>query len=217
MTSKHHEPDIWRESLVRYLGYANELGESFRPIAARLVAPSYVVAFGYVLGDTYDKASKAHSKAAAQGVSDRKRNALVADATIDTLAWQTMASVVIPGFTINRVVRGGGARLNGDVMSIFTSLVGRGDAGRDELARGATRGQELAGGAALGSHGHWAGRHPVDHPPDRQLRGRCHGQHGAQVVESFRRRQWQVKRERVRERERERERENKTIRGRSPC
>ncbi|KAE9025957.1 hypothetical protein PR003_g10252 [Phytophthora rubi] len=98
------DSDIWRDSLVRYLGYANELGESFRPIVPRLVVPSYLVAFGYVLGDTFDKANKAHAKAVAEGVSTRKRNAVVADATIDTLAWQTMASVVIPGFTINRVV-----------------------------------------------------------------------------------------------------------------
>ncbi|KAE9107267.1 hypothetical protein PF007_g13098, partial [Phytophthora fragariae] len=98
------DSDIWRDSLVRYLGYANELGESFRPIVPRLVVPSYLVAFGYVLGDTFDKANKAHAKAVAEGVSTRKRSAVVADATIDTLAWQTMASVVIPGFTINRVV-----------------------------------------------------------------------------------------------------------------
>ncbi|GMF18993.1 unnamed protein product [Phytophthora lilii] len=104
MSKTDEVPDIWRDSLVRYLGYANELGESFRPIAPRLVVPSYVVAFGYVLGDTFDKAGKAHSKAVAEGVSTRKRNAVVADAAIDTLAWQTMASVVIPGFTINRVV-----------------------------------------------------------------------------------------------------------------
>ncbi|KAG6623181.1 Mitochondrial fission process protein 1 [Phytophthora cinnamomi] len=98
------DKDIWRESLVRYLGYANELGESFRPIVPRLVVPSYLFAFGYVLGDTVDKASKAHKKALAEGISTLKRNAVVVDATIDTLAWQTMASVVIPGFTINRVV-----------------------------------------------------------------------------------------------------------------
>ncbi|RLN75488.1 hypothetical protein BBJ28_00000566 [Nothophytophthora sp. Chile5] len=98
------ETDLWRDSLVRYLGYANEVGESFRPIVPRLVVPSYCVAFGYVLGDTYDKAAKAHAKAVAADFSTRKRNAVIADATIDTLAWQTLASVAIPGFTINRVV-----------------------------------------------------------------------------------------------------------------
>ncbi|KUF92840.1 Mitochondrial fission process protein 1 [Phytophthora nicotianae] len=103
MKDEQHVPDIWRDSLVRYLGYANELGESFRPIVPRLVVPSYLVAFGYVLGDTFDKATKAHAKAMEQRVSSRKRNALVVDATVDTLVWQTMASVAIPGFTINRV------------------------------------------------------------------------------------------------------------------
>ncbi|KAL3673975.1 hypothetical protein V7S43_001660 [Phytophthora oleae] len=97
-------PDVWRDSLVRYLGYANEVGESFRPIVPRLVVPSYIVACGYVLGDTFDKATKTHDEAVARGVPSQKRNVLVATATVDTLAWQTMASVVIPGFTINRVV-----------------------------------------------------------------------------------------------------------------
>lgn len=31
------EPDIMRDTLVRYLGYANEVGESFRAIAPKLV------------------------------------------------------------------------------------------------------------------------------------------------------------------------------------
>ena len=45
---------------MRYMGYANELGESFRPIYPKMVAPSYMVSFGYVFGDTYDKATKAY-------------------------------------------------------------------------------------------------------------------------------------------------------------
>ncbi|GAB9470950.1 hypothetical protein Gpo141_00008177 [Globisporangium polare] len=96
--------DLWRDSLVRYLGYSNELGESFRPISPRLVVPSYALAFAYVLGDTADKAFKASDRARAQQFSAPKRNAVIADAAVDTLLWQTMASVVIPGFTINRVV-----------------------------------------------------------------------------------------------------------------
>ncbi|DBA00374.1 TPA: hypothetical protein N0F65_000559 [Lagenidium giganteum] len=96
--------DIWRDSLVRYLGYSNELGESFRPMAPRLVAPSYMVAFGYVLGDAYDKATKASTAARKQSVSESKHNKMVVGAAVDTLVWQTLASVAIPGFTINRVV-----------------------------------------------------------------------------------------------------------------
>ena len=32
--------DIWRSSALRYAGYANEVGESFRFIAPKLVGPS---------------------------------------------------------------------------------------------------------------------------------------------------------------------------------
>ncbi|OQR95098.1 hypothetical protein ACHHYP_00391 [Achlya hypogyna] len=93
------EKDILRDGPLRYLGYANELGESFRPIFPAFVAPSYAVAFAYVAADTYDKATKASATA-----PPAAKSAHVAAAAVDTLLWQTMASVVIPGFTINRVV-----------------------------------------------------------------------------------------------------------------
>ena len=44
--------NIFRDSLLRYCGYANEVGESFRYQYPRLVGPSYVVAFGYCLADS---------------------------------------------------------------------------------------------------------------------------------------------------------------------
>ncbi|OQR91078.1 hypothetical protein THRCLA_22490 [Thraustotheca clavata] len=91
--------DILRDGPLRYLGYANELGESFRPIFPRLVVPSYAVAGAYVLVDTYDKAMKAEKDA-----PPTLKNVYMANAAADTLLWQSMASVVIPGFTINRVV-----------------------------------------------------------------------------------------------------------------
>lgn len=84
-----------REGAVRFLGYANEVGESFRPLVPRwCVNATYVVASGYVLADTGWRAytlptSAAHSRAI--------------EAT-DTLLWQALASVMIPGFTINRIV-----------------------------------------------------------------------------------------------------------------
>lgn len=95
-TKKNEQPvDLWRDSLVRYLGYSNELGESFRPIAPRFVVPSYAVAFAYVLGDTVDKASRASDRARAQNFSAQKRNAVIADAAIDTLLWQTMVPILL--------------------------------------------------------------------------------------------------------------------------
>ena len=58
-----NEPDIWRESLLRYAGYANEVGEAFRHILPKLVGPSYGIAFLYVAGDTFDKGKRANAEA----------------------------------------------------------------------------------------------------------------------------------------------------------
>lgn len=75
---------------------ANELGESFRPVLPAMVVPSYCVSFGYVLVDTWDKTNQALSRSGSVPIAAGK--------AVDTLLWQTMASVVIPGFTINRSV-----------------------------------------------------------------------------------------------------------------
>ena len=128
----NEEVDFFRDTLARYFGYANELGESFRPLVPRLVAPSYGVAFLYVLGDTVDKGSKAAAGPSNGGVANAAEAAdrgqvangassvwdssltrlRVADACGDTLLWQTLASVAIPGLVINRVVAGMGAALH---------------------------------------------------------------------------------------------------------
>ncbi|KAG8195862.1 hypothetical protein JTE90_001101 [Oedothorax gibbosus] len=93
--------DIYRDTPVRYLGYANEVGESFRAVVHKnVVRGSYVVAFGYVLADTADKVKKT-DKLLDQ--TDITRTRKLATSAIDTLLWQTLASVAIPGFTINRI------------------------------------------------------------------------------------------------------------------
>ncbi|XP_075983522.1 mitochondrial fission process protein 1 [Anticarsia gemmatalis] len=90
------ERDFWRDTWVRYLGYANEVGESFRPIvSAKAVRASYAVAFAYTLGDTADKSYKMLQK------DGRPKRVLIE--TGDALIWQTLASVAIPGFVINRI------------------------------------------------------------------------------------------------------------------
>merc|ERR1712018_1024965 len=54
------EVDIYRDTPVRLLGYANEVGEAFRALVnVKFVYASYGVASAYVLADTYDKATKA--------------------------------------------------------------------------------------------------------------------------------------------------------------
>ena len=45
------EYNIFRDSLLRYCGYANEVGESFRYQYPRFVVPSYIIAATYCLGD----------------------------------------------------------------------------------------------------------------------------------------------------------------------
>lgn len=87
--------DIWRDSLLRYLGYANEVGESFRPVFPRYVVPSYVVAFGYVGCDTVSKIREKYTEC--------RCITKAAKTGLDAFIWQTLASVLIPGYTI-RVV-----------------------------------------------------------------------------------------------------------------
>ncbi|KAF9796635.1 hypothetical protein SFRURICE_012728 [Spodoptera frugiperda] len=90
------EKDIWRDTWVRYLGYANEVGESFRALVSyRLVRFSYAVAFGYTFADTADKSYKMLK-------TDGRPKQVLIEAG-DVLIWQTLASVVIPGFVINRL------------------------------------------------------------------------------------------------------------------
>ncbi|NXE55826.1 MTFP1 protein, partial [Casuarius casuarius] len=81
-------------------GYANEVGESFRAIVpVSLVWASYGVATAYVTADAIDKGKKA----AVAHAHDAGKTARVGVAVVDTFVWQSLASVAIPGFTINRL------------------------------------------------------------------------------------------------------------------
>ena len=91
--------DIYRDTPVRYLGYANEVGEAFRNLVHRnVVRFSYLVSASYVLADASSKARKEKE------VLDGKPIRTFAD----VLIWQGLASVAIPGFTINRICWGVG-------------------------------------------------------------------------------------------------------------
>ncbi|CAL9683460.1 unnamed protein product [Knipowitschia caucasica] len=95
--------DIYRDTWVRFLGYANEVGEAFRALVpVSLVWGTYAVATCYVTADAIDKGKKA-----AEEFGDKPgRTTRVAAAVVDTFVWQALASVLIPGFTINRVCAG---------------------------------------------------------------------------------------------------------------
>jgi fission process protein 1 len=108
MANTQHEPqmgdkgyNIFRHSFLRYAGYANEVGESFRYQFPRFVGPSYAFAFGYCLADASWTGYSTYQ-------SERNTKHQVHDtvrATVDTLVWQSLASVAIPGFTINMIVK----------------------------------------------------------------------------------------------------------------
>lgn len=102
-SSNSDELDIWRDSWVRYLGYTNEVGESFRHILPRFVLPSYGISFCYAFGDAFDKARRANQLYSDKGNGLRRANVL--SAGLDTMLWQTLASVLIPGLTINKIVK----------------------------------------------------------------------------------------------------------------
>ncbi len=100
---KVEEYNVFRDSFVRYLGYANEVGESFRYQFPRLVVPSYAVAFGYCLADAVTSGQKAYAAAEAAQKSTAAADSIVS--TADTLLWQSLASVGFPGLAINQIVK----------------------------------------------------------------------------------------------------------------
>ena len=101
--SQESDYDIFRDSYVRYLGYANEVGESFRPLVhVNFVWATYAVASGYVIADSVDKMYRAKQAFVPQDEEHYMKRVLKAGA--DSLVWQSFASVIVPGITINRLV-----------------------------------------------------------------------------------------------------------------
>lgn len=84
--------DIFRDSALRYLGYANEVGESFRYQFPKLLIPSYAVAFGYCFADAATSGHAAFDAAKRKGSPTATVDSLVS--AVDTLVWQSLASVV---------------------------------------------------------------------------------------------------------------------------
>lgn len=101
MTEQHDEEtkeyNIFRDSLLRYLGYTNEVGESFRYQFPKFVRPSYAIAFGYCVMDaatdgihawnSYEAPPNSSSSFISKQTS---REMATFVATADTLLWQSM-------------------------------------------------------------------------------------------------------------------------------
>jgi fission process protein 1 len=125
------EVDLYRDTFVRYAGYANEVGESFKNLIPRAsYKMSYAVAICYVLADATDKGLKAENNysaiAAEQGATKgslgegnqgKNSSIEVVKASVDTLIWQSLASVIIPGFTINRIVWASKKLMDSEVLT----------------------------------------------------------------------------------------------------
>lgn len=56
--SQEGEIDIFRDTLVRYVAYSSEVGESFRYVFPWFVIPSYCYAIGFCVLDVIDKCYK---------------------------------------------------------------------------------------------------------------------------------------------------------------
>ena len=95
--------NVFRDSPIRYLGYANEVGESFRYQYPQFVLPSYLLAFGYCAADAITTGYYTYNKQEAFSNDQKLQRTLIG--TFDTLLWQSLASVAIPGFCINMIVK----------------------------------------------------------------------------------------------------------------
>jgi fission process protein 1 len=102
--------DPFREVPLRYLGYANEVGEAFRHmVGVRWVYLTYLVSSSYVAAHALQQGVRASRPTSPHGgIIKTSHESHVtkmspSGAVVDTLVWQGLASVVVPGFTINRV------------------------------------------------------------------------------------------------------------------
>ncbi len=117
------EYDIFRDSLLRYMGYANECGEAFVAwLPAWGVPATYGVAATYVLADTVDKGVKRWNKA--EGEPDRLNQA--AAVATETVTWQMLASVFWPGSFIRVVVASTNLALAKAGVSAFDAVAAQG-------------------------------------------------------------------------------------------
>jgi fission process protein 1 len=111
--------DPYRETSLRYMGYANELGEAFTTYLPDWGLPaSYCVAASYVMFDTIDKGQKAYDAAdEGEEIQDTLR------ISAETLTWQMLASVFWPG-SIIRVIVNMAAQVSGDEHHYLPTLIG---------------------------------------------------------------------------------------------
>lgn len=118
--------DPYRETSLRYMGYANELGEAFTTYLPEWGLPaSYCIAASYVMFDTIDKGEKAYNSAEEEDkIVDTLR------ISTETLTWQMLASVFWPGSIIRVIVNMAASIISSNnmddnqVMHFLPTLIG---------------------------------------------------------------------------------------------
>jgi mitochondrial fission process protein 1 len=112
--------DPYRETSLRYMGYANELGEAFTSYLPEWGLPaSYCVAASYVMFDTIDKGQKAFDAAEEDDkIIDTLR------ISTETLTWQMLASVFWPGSIIRVIVNLSANIVSNDDLHFVPTIVG---------------------------------------------------------------------------------------------
>ena len=120
-TTETKEVDIYRDTPLRYMGYANEVGEAFtRFLPVWGVPASYCVAATYVLLDTVDKGQKAY-----QSADEGEKVSEAFKLSLETLIWQMLASVFWPGSIIRVVVNATHAVVpTDDALAFLPTLAG---------------------------------------------------------------------------------------------
>jgi fission process protein 1 len=116
--------DPYRETSLRYMGYANELGEAFTTYLPDWGLPaSYCVAASYVMFDTIDKGQKAFD-AAEEGEKFQDTLRI----STETLTWQMLASVFWPGSIIRVIVNASATMISNshldDELHFLPTLIG---------------------------------------------------------------------------------------------
>lgn len=103
LPKKVKEYDIYKDSYLRYLGYSNEIGEAFRKVTSKsFVIFTYLLEFGYFIGDTVHKGHKAYND---QNLpEDQNKHLHAIKQSSYTILWQFFATCLIPPLCINLAV-----------------------------------------------------------------------------------------------------------------
>lgn len=130
-TPENKQVDVFRDTWIRYIGYTNEVGESFRNlIRVKYVYLSYGISTIYALADSSTKAVDEYEYW--EGLTEKSKRRRAIEMFVGGMVWQGLASVIFPGFAINRICkvtklllnRTASSRLSTNLINYTTTGVG---------------------------------------------------------------------------------------------